>query len=116
VRAWLSSGHLKTADQCNQKPPANPVVFAVSIFCWITGVHGRASLFGLPPGRTEIPERQFLVWRPFGNHFESFASDNCGKRIERRGQKDFFPATMPMPQNPGKFFIGKFQPGHFNSE
>ncbi len=90
----LSRGRMKTADGCNQKPPANPVVFAVSIFGWITVVQYPPSLFGLPPEWNETPEDAFSGRQFLNDHFEaSFLGDGHEFIVGHRNQK-FFPSPM----------------------
>jgi hypothetical protein len=91
---------MKTADECNQKPPANPVVFAVSILSQITIMKMPCSLAGPPPEWNQTPEYAFAGGQLFDDHFESAAVEHGNKLVIRYGHHEFFPSAVPVPAFP----------------
>ena len=85
MRALLSSGQLKTADECNQKPPAKPVVFAVSIMRGITIMQHPSSLLRLPPEWNQTPKDTLPVQQLFDDHLETPVFQHRHKLVIRCG-------------------------------
>jgi len=91
---------MKTADECNQRPPENPVVFAISIPGWIAGVNQPSSLLSLPPKWNEAPKNALAAGKLFNNHFEASLFQHRQELIIDHRDQDLFPAAMPVAALP----------------
>jgi hypothetical protein len=91
---------MKTADECNQKPPANPVVFAVSFLGRIAVVQYPFPLIGLPPEWDDAPENALSGRESLHDHLEAPVIEHGNEFVIRDWHQKPLPASVATPALP----------------